>query len=107
MMISRCCSCFAKKGWAKSAIDEYQLQRKALDRYVVGATILSEKILDRIRTELHRVSPDVRIDIDDVRTVIENEVIKRELLEGDKADAAQKTVAKAATVALRETTPSQ
>ena len=96
-----------KEGWAKSAIDEYHLQREALDRYVVGATILSEKILEKIRTELHRVSPDVRIDVDDVRTVIENDVIKRELLEGEKADAARKTVAKAANVVLRETTQPQ
>jgi hypothetical protein len=32
--------------------------------------------------------------------VIENEVIKRELLEGDKAEAARKKVAKAAKVLL-------
>jgi hypothetical protein len=35
--------------------------------------------------------------------LIENHVIKRELLEGDKAEAARKTVAKAAKVVLRET----
>ena len=92
-----------KEGWAKSAIDDYQTQREALNRFVVGATILSEKMLEKIRTELRRVSPDVRIEIDDIRTVIENEVIKRELLEGEKAEAAKRTVAKAAKVALRET----
>ena len=92
-----------KEGWAKSAIDEYQMEREALDRYVVGATILSERMLAALKTELRRVSPDVRIEIDDIKTVIENEVIKRELLEGDKAEAAKKTIAKAAKVVLRDT----
>jgi predicted type IV restriction endonuclease len=93
-----------KEGWAKSAIDDYKMQREALNRYVIGATILADRMLEKIKTELRRVSPDVRIEIDDIRAVIENEVIKRELLEGDKAAEAKKTVAKAASVALRDTT---
>jgi predicted type IV restriction endonuclease len=93
-----------KEGWAKSAIDEYQTQMEALSRFCVGATILSDAVLAVIRRELHRVSPDVRIEIDDIKAVIEKEVIKREVLEGDKAEQARKKVAKAANVALRETT---
>jgi predicted type IV restriction endonuclease len=92
-----------KEGWAKSAIDDYQTQMEALNRYVIAATILSDKLLDKIKTELRRVAPDARIDVDAIKAVLENEVIKRELLEGDKADAARKTVAKAAKVMLRET----
>ena len=70
-----------------------------------SATILADRMLEKIKTELRRVSPDVCIEVDDIRAVIENEVIKRELLEGDKAVEAKKTVAKAANVALRETAP--
>jgi predicted type IV restriction endonuclease len=90
-----------KEGWAKSAIDDYKTHRDALDRYLIGATILSDRILQKIRTELHKVSPGVRIDADDVKQVIESEVIKRELLEGDKAAEAKRTIAKAAKVALK------
>ncbi len=92
-----------KEGWAKSAIEEYHVEREALDRYVIGATILSEKVLATIKTELRRVSRGVSIDVSEIQTVIENEVIKRELLEGDKAEAARKTVAKAAKVLLKNT----
>jgi hypothetical protein len=80
------------------------LQREALNRYVIAATLLSERMLEKIRPELRRVSPESRIDIEDIRTILGNEVIKRELLEGDKAEAAKKTVAKAAKNVLRETT---
>ncbi len=91
-----------KEGWAKSAIDEYQTQMEALNRYVIAATILSDKMLDKIKTELRRVAPEARIDVEAIKSVLENEVIKRELLEGDKAEAARRTVARAAKVMLRE-----
>ena len=91
-----------KEGWAKSAIDDYQTQMEALNRYVIAATILSDKMLDRIKTELRRVAPEARIDVEAIKAVLENEVIKRELLEGDKAATAKKTVAKAAKVLLRD-----
>ena len=92
-----------KEGWAKSAIDDYQTQRAALNRYVIASTLLSDKMLDKIRPELRRIAPESQINIEDIKIILETEVIKRELLEGDKADAAKKTVAKAAKVALRET----
>lgn len=65
----------------------------------------TDAVLDVIRRELRRVSPDVRIDSSQIREVLVNEVIKREVLEGDKADEARKRVAKAANKALRAAPP--
>jgi hypothetical protein len=59
-------------------------------------------MLEKIRTELRRVAPEARIDVEAIKSVLENEVIKRELLEGEKATSARKTVGKAAKVLLRE-----
>ena len=63
--------------------------------------VLSDSVLEVIRRELRRVSPDVRIDIDQIRTVLANEVIKREVMEGEKADEAKKKIAKAVGKATR------
>jgi ASC-1-like (ASCH) protein len=93
-----------KEGWAKSAIDEYKTQREALSRFFIGATILSDPVLAAIRKELKHVSPDVHITADDIKSVIKKEVIKRDVLEGEKAIAAEKTIAKAARAALKATT---
>jgi hypothetical protein len=90
-----------KEGWSKSVIDEYQTQKEAMSRYFIGAAILSDEVLPVIRRVLKKTSPDVRFDLDSVKLVIENEVIKRDVLEGDKAEAARKRIAKAADVALR------
>ena len=51
--------------------------------------------------ELRRVSPDIKITTDQIRTSLTSEVLKREVVEGEKAEEARKVVAKAANKALR------
>ena len=48
------------------------------------------------------MAPDVRIDAPQIREVLQADVLKREVLEGEKAEAAAKQVARAAGRALRE-----
>jgi hypothetical protein len=95
---------WCKEGWVKSALGEYHTQKQALSRYFLGAVMLTDPVVDVVRRELRRISPDVRIESDDIRRVIVNEVIKREVLEGDDATAAKKHIAKAANTALRAAT---
>jgi hypothetical protein len=56
-------------------------------------------------SQLNREAAEIRIEIDQIGTVIINEVIKRDVLEGDKADEAKKKVARAASKTLRNVTP--
>lgn len=98
---------WCKEGWQRSVLGEYHTQKQALSRFFVGAMLQTDAIIDVIRRELRRVSPDVRIDSSQIKDVLVNEVIKREVLEGDKADEARRKVAKAANKSLRATTPKQ
>jgi hypothetical protein len=96
---------WCKEGWQRSMLGEYHTQRQALSRFFVGALLQTDTVLDVIRRELRRVSPDVRIDTAQIKDVLVSEVIKRDVLEGDKADEARKKIARAANIALRATTP--
>jgi hypothetical protein len=89
------------EGWARSAIGDYQAQREALSRFCLGALMLSEPILASLRRELRRISPDVKIEIEDISTVLTNEVIKREVIEGDKHEQAKRLVSRSANKPLR------
>ena len=80
---------------------EYVTHRQALSRFFIGAMLQSQPVLDAIRRELRRASPDVKISLDDIKSVLLNEVIKREVLEGDKAKDATKKVAKSGAKRLR------
>ncbi len=91
----------SREAQGKSLLEEYLELRQALSRFCVGAVVLSEPVLSVIRRELKRISPDVRIEIEEIAQVLAQEVIKREVLEGDKAVEAKKKIAKAAAKALR------
>lgn len=92
---------WCKEGWQRSVLGEYHTQKQALSRFFVGAMLQTEPVVDVIRRELRRVSPDVRIDADEIRAVLVTEVIKRDVLEGEKAEEARKKISRAASKALR------
>ena len=92
-----------REGIAKSMLGEYHAQRLALSRYFIGATVLSDPVLDVIRRELRRISPDVKIDNEQIQEVLIQEVFKREVVEGEKAEEAMRKIARAANRSLRKT----
>lgn len=92
---------WCKEGWQRSALGEFHVQKQALSRFFLGATLLSDPVLDVVRRELRRVSPEARIDVEQIREVLMNEVIKRDVVEGDKADEAKRKIARSSGKSLR------
>jgi predicted type IV restriction endonuclease len=90
-----------REGWAKSAIEEFHNQRQALSRYALGALVLSQPVLDVIRREVRRLSPDVRIETEQIKEALMLDVLKRDVIEGEKADEAARKIARAANRLLR------
>lgn len=98
---------WCKEGWVRSVLGEYHTQKQALSRFFLGAMILTDPVLDIIRRELRRVSPEVRIETEQIKAVLTTEVIKREVQEGDKADEARKKITRAQNKALRASSPKE
>lgn len=90
-----------REAQGKSLLNQYHQQRQALSRFCIGAVVLSEPVIAVIRRELKRVSPDVRIYPEEIEHALREEVIKREVLEGDRANEAQRKLNKASSRALR------
>ena len=85
-----CC----KEGWAKSALGDYHEQRQALSRFFIGALVVSEPVVSVIRRHLRKMCPDVKVSAEEIVAVLENETLKREVVEGDKAVESRKKVAR-------------
>jgi len=64
--------------------------------------LLSDPVLEVLRRELRRLSPGIRIDAEEVRKALSEEVIKREVLDGEKAEDARKRVGRASSRAIRK-----
>ena len=93
-----------KEGWGRNALSDFHAHQQALSRFFVGSILQTEPVLDVIRRELRRVTPDVKIDNEQIKSVLLNEVIKREVIEGEKAANATKRVAKTSSRALKKST---
>ena len=91
----------AKEGHHKSVLDEYHAQRQATSRFLLGALLISEPILETVRRELRRLTPGVKIDLDEIKASLLSEVLKREVCEGDKFDEARRKISRALGRALR------
>jgi predicted type IV restriction endonuclease len=85
---------FTKEALTKSVLEEYQAQRKAMSRFCLGAMILSDPVLAVVRRELRKMWPDVKIEVEELRAAFTEEVLKRDVLEGERAEEARKKIAK-------------
>lgn len=93
---------WCKEGWQKSMLSEFRDLKQALSKFFIGSVLLSEPVLTVVRRELRRLSPDVRIDNEQLASVLAGEVIKREVLEGEAADDARRKWEACANHRLRE-----
>ena len=79
----------AKEALAKNAREDFYEKVQSVNRFVIGALILNDVLLNTIRRELRKLSEGIRIDTSDVEQIIRNEVLKRDLVEGEGAELAQ------------------
>jgi len=92
---------FAKEGWDKSAVEEFDTQRQALSRFSLAAVLISDPVLKLVRRQLKSLSRDVKVDVDQIKDVLLKEVLKRDVIEGERAEEAQKKITRAENRARR------
>jgi hypothetical protein len=90
-----------RESMIKSGLYAYHDQMQATNKFYLGALLLSDPVIETMRRELRRLSPDVKIQVEDLRELMKQEVLKREVIEGEKAEAARRKVQKAASKLLR------
>lgn len=83
-----------REGISSDAMDEYHQHTQILNRFTITQVLLTESVVGVIRRELRRLFPDVKIDLEQVADVLNNEVLKREVIESDKAKETQQKIKK-------------
>lgn len=78
----------SREGCNKSILDEYHSRRQILSKYFIGSVIISDSILNSIRKELKKIDSEVKINIEQIRELIEQDVIKRDILDNEKSKEA-------------------
>jgi hypothetical protein len=89
-----------RESMLKSGLYAYHDHLQATNKFYLAAVVLSDAVLETVRRELRRLS-DAKVEVTELRDALMQEVIKREVIEGEKADSARKKVAKTAGKMLR------
>ena len=96
-----------REGVSKSAIQEFQQQKDASSPFLIAAVLRSDSLVGVLRRELRRISPGAKLNEEELRAVLTDEVLKREVVFGDDAKVAASRVRRAANRALRNRTKSR
>jgi predicted type IV restriction endonuclease len=84
-----------KEAISKSSLDDCYSQKQATNRFMIGNFITTEPILNALRKELRQLYPDIKVTTDEIKTVLTNEVIKREIFEGEESEDAKRKISRA------------
>lgn len=81
-----------REGIDSDAMDEYNEHAQALNKFNIAQVILSESIISTIRRELRKLFPEIKMDSLQISDILNNEVLKREVIEDNKSKEAQKLI---------------
>ena len=79
-----------KRGVQKDLITEFYEYRQSVNRYTIGAILLTDLVANLVRKELRKIKPGIKVDVNEIKSIIENETIKREVLQSEAAVKANK-----------------
>jgi len=77
-----------KEGIQKNAILDFSNYKQVVNKYFVGAILQDEGVVGLVRRELNHMLPKNSVSADEVLAIIQNSVLKREVIESDEAETA-------------------
>jgi len=79
----------SKEGLSKNSREDFYEKAQNVNRYVIGNLILAEPVISVIRRELRKLADGMKIEAEEIEKIVMNEVLKREIVEGEQAKASQ------------------
>jgi predicted type IV restriction endonuclease len=89
-------SCFGNltsEGYSKDSLADLLNQKQTSSKYTVAAILRSESMIDSLRKEIRRLS-GLRLEPDYLSNLLDNEIIKRELIDSDEGGDASAYIKK-------------
>lgn len=85
----------SKEAIGKDSLEQFYTQKQATNKYMLGNLLTMESVINAIKKELKTVYPDIKVNNDEISSVLLRDVIKRELLEGEESDETKKKIQRA------------
>jgi hypothetical protein len=99
--VIECLGCLSREGFSKSTMSELLQQKQVTSKFSIAAILLTDSVIEHLRRDIRRLS-GIRVDEEYLKNTLQNEIIKRELIEGEEATSAATTVKKMQRALARE-----
>lgn len=86
----------AREGVVLDAINTFHQRSQLVNKFMVTQLLLSDNVSTVVRRDLRRLFPDLKVSAEQIQELLWNEVLKREVIEGDKAKEALSRIKRAA-----------
>lgn len=73
----------SKIGFLKEIVHSNFDHQQLVNKYNIGSILMSDLFSRQIRTQLRKVNSKIKIDSNEIKTIVENEIIKREIIDND------------------------
>ncbi len=83
-----------KEGLSKAVREDYYEHVQSINRFMIGAILLSDEVLNVVRRELRKLSSGLKVENSEIEKILQNEVLKRDVIEGEAAAKAKSRVKK-------------
>jgi hypothetical protein len=80
---------------SSDSLADYHRHAQILNRYTVAEVLQSDAMVATLRREMRRLFDGLKVTDEELRTILTNDVIKRDALDGDNPKAAKTTVKRA------------
>jgi hypothetical protein len=87
---------------SSDSLAEYHRQAQILNRYVVAEILQSDTLVATLRREIRRLFDGIKVSDDELKTILSNDVLKRDTIDGDPPKVAKATVKKAVSALARK-----
>jgi predicted type IV restriction endonuclease len=92
-----------KESLSKSVREDFHERILNVNRFIIAAIIQTEDVINIIRRELKKLCPGLKVDNDEIENIIYNEILKREVLDGEIAARAKQRIKRIISKSLKKT----
>lgn len=85
----------SREGFTQSSMAAFCQQQQISSKFSLAAILTSPPMLSALRKEIRRISPNTKIEEEYLKATLQNDVLKRELVESDDAKQALELLKKA------------
>jgi hypothetical protein len=105
--VIECFGNLSREGFSKGTMAELLLHKQVTSKFTVAAVLQTDFILEVLRREIRRMSSGVRVEVEYLRSLLRDEVLKRDLVDSDEAKAANQNIKRLQRAATRKKSASR